>query len=166
MSASVRRLNSHCSDEGVIGDLCSESICSHPGASNSHPTPGHNLISSVLDFWLNFTPFWCKNHFYSLKTEGVIKYFLTKNMFPMTPYLVKVLLHCAMQWYFLGDTCLLLLKVFRVVKAIKALAAAMTCQYEHGETWRHRPRRGGETVQSDILFWTDLSWLQTDYLQF
>ena len=49
-------------------------LCSLPGASKSRPTSGHNLISSDLDFWLDSTPFSCKNHFCSLKTEGDIKY--------------------------------------------------------------------------------------------
>ena len=85
-----------------------EHLCSLPGASNSHPTPGHKLIRSYLDFWLNSSTFWCKNHFCSLKTEGVIKYFLTKNIFPMTPCLVKALLHCALctgpwQWQGTGS---------------------------------------------------------------
>ena len=50
-------------------------------ASNYRPTTGHNLVRSDLDFWLDSTPFWCKNHFCSLKTGGVIKYFLTKKYF-------------------------------------------------------------------------------------
>ena len=28
-------------------------------ALNSRPTPGHNFISSDLNFCLNFTPYWC-----------------------------------------------------------------------------------------------------------
>ena len=38
--------------------------------------------SSDLDFWLDSTPFWCKNRFCSFKTEGVTNIFvlLTKNI--------------------------------------------------------------------------------------
>ena len=54
-------------------------------ASNYRPTTGHNLVRSDLDFLLNSTPFWCKNQFCSLKTKEVIKYFLTKNIFPTEP---------------------------------------------------------------------------------
>ena len=43
-----------------------------------------------LELWLNSTSFWCKNHFCSLKIEGVAKYFLATNIFPMTPCSVKV----------------------------------------------------------------------------
>ena len=56
-------------DEGVVGDLSSESI---PAFFQELPTLGHNLNSSDLDFWLNSTPFWCRNHFCSLQTVGVI----------------------------------------------------------------------------------------------
>ena len=41
-------------DEGVVGDLSSESI---PAFFQELPTLGHNLNSSDLDFWLNSTPF-------------------------------------------------------------------------------------------------------------
>ena len=54
-------------------------------ASNYRPTTGHKMVSSDLDSLLNSTPFWCKNHFCSLKTKEVIKYFLTKNIFPTAP---------------------------------------------------------------------------------
>ena len=37
------------------------------------------LVRSDLDF------FWCKNHFCSLKTKEVIKYYLKKNIFPIAP---------------------------------------------------------------------------------
>ena len=80
----------HCGPRGCL--RCSqfwEHLYSHPGASNSRPTPGHKLIRSYLDFWLNSSTFWCKNHICILKTEGVIKYFLTTNIFPMTPCSVK-----------------------------------------------------------------------------
>ena len=40
-------------------------------------------VTSDLSFLLNTTPFWCKNHFCGLKTEGVTNIFLTKNIFPM-----------------------------------------------------------------------------------
>ena len=39
---------------------------------------------------------WCKNHFCSLKTKEVIKYFLTKNILSMTPCLVNASPHCAL----------------------------------------------------------------------
>ena len=54
-------------------------------ASNYRPTTGHNLYMSDLDFLLNSTPFWCKNHFCSLKTERVTKYFLATNIFSTGP---------------------------------------------------------------------------------
>ena len=57
-------------------------------ASNYRPTSGHNLVRSDLDSLLNSTPFWCKNHFCSLKTKEVIKYFSYCTL------LVKALLHC------------------------------------------------------------------------
>ena len=47
--------------------------------------PPSNLYMSDLDSWLDSTPFWCKNHFCSFKTEGDIKYFLTKIFFLLHP---------------------------------------------------------------------------------
>ena len=62
-----------------------EHLCSRPGPPCSRPATGHNLVRSDLDSLLNSTPFWCKNHFCSLKTEGVTKYFLATNIFPTAP---------------------------------------------------------------------------------
>ena len=41
-------------------------------------------------------PFWCRNHFCSLKTGGVKNIFLATNIFPMAPCSVKVspTVHC------------------------------------------------------------------------
>ena len=55
----------------------------------SRPATGHTMHTSDLDLWLNSTPFWCKNHFCSLKTEGFTKIFLATNIFPMTSCSVK-----------------------------------------------------------------------------
>ena len=93
--------------EGVLGVLSSESISTHiQGLQTPVQLPATTCSAQI---WISgSTPFWCKNHFCSLKTEGVIKYFLTKNIFPMTPCLVKALLHCALctgpwQWQGTGS---------------------------------------------------------------
>ena len=68
--------------EGAVADISCMSIFS---ACFGPLTSGHNLHMSDLDFLLNSIPFRCKNHFSSLKTKEVIKYFLTKNIFPTAP---------------------------------------------------------------------------------
>ena len=67
-------------------------------SSCSHPATVHTLHISDLDLWFNFTPFWCKNHFCSIKIEGVTSIFLVTNIFSMTPCSVNVspTVHCSL----------------------------------------------------------------------
>ena len=83
------------------GDIRPEAILSRTFGSSG--TALHRSVTLYkgpeswdLDFWLNSTPFWCKNHFCSLKIEGVTKYFLATNIFPKTPCSVKALPHSAL----------------------------------------------------------------------
>ena len=94
-------------DAGVIADLSSESI-----SARVQSIPAQILlpVRSDLDLWLNSTPFWCKNNFCSLKTEGVTNIFLHTEIFFLWPsiiYSVKAspthrIMHNALLYYDMG----------------------------------------------------------------
>ena len=105
-----------CSVDTGVMPPCNQSAALHCGQRGGHswsqlykhlfscsrPATGHTLHTSDLDLWLNSSPFWLKNHFCSLKTEGVTNIFW-QNYFSYDPMLSKGFAHATVccSFYFI-----------------------------------------------------------------